>query len=332
MSSIDPAMKADGEPAAGLARPALSRWLLPNLALPALIIVLALVTGLVEPRFFSASNLENLARQMVPLMIASVGQAVAIISGGLDLSIAAVMSLAGVVGILLMNDMGIAAGILAMILTGTLVGSVAGWVIAYLKTPPLIVTLGMMSIAQAVALILSNGIPIYRVPSPFVDAVGFGSVAGIPSMVLIGLGTLALGWIILRRTIFGRYVYAMGSSHSATTKSGIDVRWYTMLVYALAGTTSGIGAIVMTAWTSAAQPLSAPNLTLESVAAVVLGGVALAGGSGGILNVIYGVIILGMLSNAMNMMGISAYYQMLAVGVVIILAVALDRFRRATGY
>lgn len=299
-----------------------------DLALPIFIVMLALTAGAIEPRFFIWSNFENLARQIAPLAIASTGQAFAIISGGLDLSIAAVMSLAGVAGITALPHVGIGGCIAVMLLTGGLAGLASGFIIAYLKTTPLIVTLGMMSIAQAIALILSNGVPIYNVPDALTDTVGFGNVLGIPSTVVISSVTMIVGWFLLRRTIFGRYIYAIGSSRSATEKSGIDVRFYTMLVYAVAGVTSGVGALVMTAWVGAAQPVAAPTLTLQSLAAVVLGGVALTGGSGSMLQVFYGVLILGMLSNAMNMIGISDFYQTLAVGIVIILAVILDRVRR----
>ncbi|MFT3732124.1 MAG: ABC transporter permease [Hyphomicrobium sp.] len=300
-----------------------------DLVLPIFIVLLALTAGAIEPRFFSWSNFENLARQIAPLAIASTGQAFAIISGGLDLSNAAVMSLAGVAGITALPHVGIGGCIAVMLLTGGLAGLASGFIIAYFRTTPLIVTLGMMSIAQAIALILSNGVPIYNVPDALTDTIGFGQVFGIPSTILIASSTMIAGWFLLRRTIFGRYVYAIGSSRSATEKSGIDVRFYTMLVYLVAGLTSGIGALVMTAWVGAAQPVAAPTLTLQSLAAVVLGGVALTGGSGSMLQVFYGVLILGMLSNAMNMIGISDFYQTLAVGVVIILAVILDRFRRS---
>lgn len=304
------------------------RFRLGDLVLPAFIVGLALIAGFVEPRFFTLSNMENLARQMVPLAIVSVGQAFAIIGGGLDLSIAAVMSLAGVAGIKSVPVVGVAGGIAVMVLTGAAAGLASGFVIGYLRTTPLIVTLGMMSISQAVALILSNGVPIYNVPESMSDVIGFSTVFGIPVIVLIGGSTMAAGWLLLRKTVFGRYVYAIGSSRSAAEKSGVDVRLYTMLVYVLAGIAAGIGAVVLTAWVGAAQPVAAPTLTLQSLAAVVLGGVALTGGSGGMLQVLYGVLILGMLSNAMNMIGISDFYQTLAVGVVIILAVILDRFRR----
>jgi ribose transport system permease protein len=139
----------------------------------------------------------------------------------------------------------------------------------------------------------------------------------------------ATAGLVLRHTVFGRHVYAVGSSLSAATKSGINVKMTTILTYAASGLCAAIGSVVLTAWVGSAQPVAAPNLTLESLAAVVLGGVALTGGAGGIRQVVYGVVILSMLSNIMNMVGVSAYYQTLVIGVVIILAVILDRLRTA---
>ena len=300
-------------------------------ALPAVILLIFVGTGLAEPRFVSAANAANLASQIAPLLILSIGQAVAIIGGGIDLSLASVMSLAGVVGALAMHQWGVPVGITVMVTTGLLTGSISGIIIAYLRTTPLIVTLGMMSITQAVALILANGVPIYDLPESFTGTIGFGTVGGIPATALIGAGLLLILWAALRRTVFGRYLYAIGSNRSAAEKSGIDVALHTMLAYAISGMCAGIAGVVMTAWTSAAQPVAEPTLTLQSLAAVVLGGVTLTGGSGGMIHVVYGVLILGLLANAMNLLGISAYYQILAVGVVIILAVVLDRLRHRTG-
>ncbi len=301
---------------------------LTDFTLPLLIVALALVAGVIQPRFFSASNLENLGRQIVPLLILSVGQAFAIISGGLDLSLSSVLSLSGVAGVLLMEPLGTIGGGLAMPLVGTACGLASGAIIAYLGTNPLIVTLAMLSVTQALALILANGVPIYDVPSSFIDSIGFASIGGIPVTVMIALCVLAGGWILLRRTIFGRYVYAVGSNIAATQRSGIDVKLTTMMVYAVSGLCAGVGGVVLTAWTASAQPIAVPSLTLQSLAAVVLGGVALTGGSGGLLQVVWGVLILGMLSNILNLIGVSAYYQTLAIGVVILLAVVLDQLRR----
>lgn len=296
--------------------------------LPAFIVLLIVVVTLIEPRFLTGGNMANLGTQIAPLMILAVAQAFAIISGGLDLSLSSVLSLSGVVGVLAMPFVGVVGGVILMPIVGLSVGLVSGAIIAYLRTSPLIVTLGMASVAQACALILANGVPIYDVPPTLVENIGFATFWGVPVNTVIAFAVLLLSALLLKRTIFGRYIYAMGSNRSAATKSGVNVPFYTMLVYGVSGFIAGIGAIVVTSWVSAAQPTAEPALTLQSIAAVVLGGVALTGGSGGMLHVFYGILILGMLSNAMNMVGISSYYQILAVGVVIILAVVLDRLRR----
>jgi len=296
--------------------------------LPLVIVVIAVVAGIVQPRFFTADNMLNLARQAVPLMILSLGQAIAILRGGLDLSLASVMSLAGVAGVVAMQHLGIAPGLVVMVVTGVTTGLVSGFIIAYFRTTPLVVTLGMLSVAQAIALITSGGVPIYDVPQAYVQAVGFESLAGLPVTVWIAIAMAAASSLLLNRTVFGRYLYAIGSSPTAAANSGVDVRLYTLLVYVLCGFCAAVGAVVLTAWVGSAQPIAAPNITLESLAAVVLGGVALTGGSGGVRQVFLGVLVLSMLSNVMNMIGVSAYFQTLAVGIVIILAVIMDRIRR----
>ncbi|NYT68670.1 ABC transporter permease [Pusillimonas noertemannii] len=296
--------------------------------LPALIVLIALVAGAIEPRFLSVDNFMNLARQLVPLLIISIGQAFTIMRGGLDLSMSSVLSLAGVAGVILMPDIGIVAGVSAMLLVGAIAGLTSGAIIAWFRTSPLVVTLGMLSVTQALALMLSNGVPIYDVPPPYVDSIGFGTFVGLPIMVWIALILAIVAALVLRHTIFGRYVYALGSSESAAAKSGVNVRLYTILVYGVSGLCAGIGAIVLTAWVSSAQPIAAPSLTLQSIAAVVLGGVALTGGRGTIWQVFLGVLVLSLLSNVMNITGVSAYFQTLIVGIVIIIAVILDRFRR----
>jgi len=299
-----------------------------KLSLPLFILFMVAVTTAIEPKFISLNNLANLARQITPLLIVSAAQSIAVIGGGLDLSLAAVMSLAGVVGIKTMMAHGIVIGVLAMIASGALAGVANGLIIGYLNTAPFIVTLGMLSVAQAFALMLSGGVPLYSVPDKFVNAIGFANIAGIPVAIFIGGAVAAIGWFILKKSVLGRYIYAVGSNRNAANNSGLDVKKCVLIIYTLAGAAAGVCAIVMTSWTGAAQPIAAPELSLQSVAAVILGGVSLAGGSGSILQVIYGVVILGTLSNAMNMIGISAYFQTLAVGVVIIVAVILDRARR----
>jgi ribose transport system permease protein len=200
--------------------------------------------------------------------------------------------------------------------------------IAYQRTSPFIVTLGMSSVASAVALILAHGVPIYTVPPELTATIGFGHFLGLPVSFEIAIAMLLTGSFLLKRTVFGRYVYAIGSNKSAAIRSGVNVSFYTMLVYALAGFSTGVASIILTSWVGAAQPVAEPDMTLRSIAASVLGGIALTGGSGGMSHVLYGCIVLGALSNSLTLVGVSSFYQILAVGIVIIVAVMLDRVRR----
>lgn len=313
----------------GKAKKPVLRMALQHLGLPAVIVLLGLVTGIVEPRFWSPENLLNLSRQLAPLLILSVGQAFAVISGGLDLSLAAVLGLSGVYGVLVMNEFGLVAGIVTMLVTGLVVGLVNGSLITRFNVSPLVITLGTLSICRGLALMASAGLPLYEMPSSFIDIFGYGSVAGVPAPAIIAVATLLAGAFVLRKTIFGRYVYAIGSKEPAAYSSGINVRLYKTMVYGLSGLTAGIGAVVLTAWVNSAQPMAASNMELQSIAAVVLGGIALTGGSGTMLNALYGVIILGMLSNSLNMMGVSSFMQTLVIGLVIVAAVILDKLRRS---
>jgi ribose transport system permease protein len=316
------------EPSPSIAKLRLRAASIGEFIMPAFIVVYVIVIGAIEPRFLSLNNFDNLASQIAPLLIMTVGQAFTIISGGLDLSMAAVMSLAGVVGILMVPLVGAWGAVAVMIAVGAATGLVTGYMIAYQKTSPFIVTLGMTSIATAIALILAHGVPIYLVPEELTSDIGFGHALGLPISFLIALALLGIGAFLLRRTAFGRYVYAVGSNRSAALRTGVNVALHTMIVYGVAGFASGVAGVVLTSWVSAAQPAAEPDMTLKSIAAAVLGGVTLTGGSGGMRHVLYGCIILGALSNSMTMIGVSSYYQILAVGIVIIVAVMLDRVRR----
>jgi ribose/xylose/arabinose/galactoside ABC-type transport system permease subunit len=295
--------------------------------LPLLVIAIAITTGLREPHFWSIANAQNLARQSAPLQIVVIGQLFALLSGGLDLSVASVMACSGVVGILALPYVGLACALAVMILTGMLFGLGNGALIVGFSVSPFIVTLGMLSVAKGLALLLTGGLPLYAVPEPLVDVVGFGTILGVPISSIVAFVAMLAGAFVLRSTIFGRHVYATGSSEAAARNSGVRVRRVRLAVYAISGAASGLAAIVMTSWVSAAQPLAGEGMELQSIAAVVVGGVALAGGSGTMLQAFYGVLILALLSNALNMAGVSSFLQVLVVGVVILLAVIVDRVR-----
>jgi ribose/xylose/arabinose/galactoside ABC-type transport system permease subunit len=295
--------------------------------LPLLVIAIGVLTGLREPHFWSIANAQNLARQLAPLQIVVIGQLFALLSGGLDLSVASVMACSGVVGILALPHVGLGGALAVMILTGLAFGLANGMLIVGFSVSPFIVTLGMLSVARGLSLLLTGGLPLYSVPDALVDTLGFGSVFGVPISSIVAFGAMLVCAFVLRNTIFGRHVYAVGSNEIAARNSGVRVGRVRLAVYAISGAASGLAAIVMTAWVSAAQPLAGEGLELQSVAAVVVGGVALAGGSGNMLQAFYGVLVLGLLSNALNMAGVSSFLQVLVIGIVILLAVIVDRLR-----
>jgi ribose transport system permease protein len=328
MSPGETAPAEDHVRSASTTRP--SGWgRLRDFVLPIFIALLAILTGIVEPRFWTAENLLNLSRQIAPLLILSVGQAFVVIGGGLDLSIAASLALSGVYGVLVMNAYGLVPGVITMLVTGAVVGFVNGSIITRFQVSPLIVTLGMLSVCQGLALMATGGLPLYDVPGPFIDIFGYGVVLGLPVPAVLAVATLLAAALLLRYTILGRYIYAIGSSPAAAYSSGVDVASVSRMSYIMAGLSAGIAAIVLTAWVSSAQPLAGAGLELRSIAAVVLGGIALTGGSGSMLHALYGAIILGMMSNSLNMMGVSSFMQTLVIGIVIVVAVILDKLRRA---
>jgi len=322
----------DPLPAAGSGAGAPRKIALQNLVLPAVIVAMMVVTGAIEPRFWSSENLLNLSRQLAPLMILSVGQALAVIGGGLDLSLAAVLGLSGVYGIMAMRHVGVGGGIAAMLATGAAFGLANGLIITRFQVSPFIVTLGTLSIGRGLALMASAGLPLYDVPDRFIDGFGYGTLLGIPVPAVIAVATLLVGASLLRFTIFGRYLYAIGSSPAAAFSSGVPVSRYLILCYVLSGVTGSIGAVALTAWVNAAQPMAASGLELQSLAAVVVGGIALTGGAGSMINAFYGALILGMLANSLNMVGVSSFMQTLVIGVVIVVAVILDRLRRGKSF
>lgn len=269
----------------------------------------------------------NLGKQMIPLLLVSLGQSFTVLNAGLDLSVSSTVSAAGVVGVLAMPIVGVPVGIGIIVLMGGIIGLINGYLIGYIKLSPLIVTLGMMSIASGFALLFAGGVPIYEVPESLVTIIGYGATLKIPNMVWIGIFATVIIGFVLHKSMFGRYVFAVGSNENAAYLAGVNVPKIRLLVYTVCGLMAGIASVVIVAWIGAAQPNAVPTLTLESLAAVVLGGVALTGGRGNLLQVLYGVFILAILNNAMTMLGISSFYQIIAVGVVIISAVVVDKFR-----
>ncbi|MFQ5912696.1 MAG: ABC transporter permease [Nitrospinota bacterium] len=294
--------------------------------LPIVIVILGVVFTYAQPRFFSQANLINVARQGSFLAIAACAQMFPILSGGFDLSVGSIFALVSVIMAQLTLDVGMAWGITVALFAACLVGLFNGLVISTFRVSPFVVTLGTLSAVRGVALILANGQPIFGLPKHF-SFLGAGYVGAIPIPIIVGAAVFFVGYILLRWTRFGRYMYAIGGNEEAARVSGIHIKRYTTLAYVVCALLSGIAGAVLSSRVRSGQPTLGEGMELQSIAAVVIGGVALGGGAGTLPGVLYGTIILSVIQNGLNLMNVSTYLQYIVIGMIITLAVVFDRLR-----
>lgn len=275
--------------------------------------------------FLSTANLINIARQVSINAIIAVGMTCVILSGGIDLSVGAVMALTGTLTAGLMVA-GIPAefSIFIGLAAGVLFGTANGFFVAYAKMPPIIVTLATMGIARGLALIYTGGYPVGGLPDWF-EFFGRGSVFGIQMPILIVMMIFVLAYIVLDHTPIGRYIYAIGGNEEATRLSGVRVPRYKLVVYAISGLTAAIAGLVLTSRLMSGQPNAGVSFELDAIAAVVMGGTSINGGRGSIIGTLVGALMLGVLNNGLNMMGVSPYLQNIIKGLIILLAIYISR-------
>ncbi len=297
----------------------------PNLMLPLIIVVVALLTTIIQPRFFTLFNFQNLLIQASFLAILAFGQTFVMLTRNFDLSVAANAAIVGVVTAMTINQYGIAFGILAGLLLGVVIGLINGLLVAYSMVPSLIVTLGMMTILRGLGLLITNGEPVTGLPPAFREIV-VSFIGPIPQVVLIVCVLLAVSYYVLTQTVFGRHIYAKGGNEEAAKLTGINVRKIDISVFVISGLAAAIGGILLASRVNSGQPTIAEGLELEAIAAVAIGAVSLSGGAGSIINVAFGVLLLALLNNVMNLIGISSYVQDIALGVVLVLAVSSIKF------
>ncbi|ANW49092.1 ABC transporter permease [Burkholderia pseudomallei] len=278
--------------------------------------------------FLSAANLENVLRQVSINAIIGVGMTCVILTGGIDRSVGSVMALSGTLaaGLLVAGANG-AAALAAGIGVGVALGAANGLFVAFAGMPPIIVTLATMGIARGLALIYTGGYPIDGLPD-WVRFFGSGKVLGGQMPVLTMLAVYALAWLMLERMPFGRYVYAIGGNEHATRLSGVRVSRVKLAVYTFAGLTSALAALVLTGRLMSGQPNAGGGFELDAIAAVVMGGTSIAGGRGSIVGTLVGALLLGVLNNGLNMIGVNPYVQNVIKGAIILLAIYIGRERR----
>ena len=297
-----------------------------HIGMPAVLVIMVIVFGSINPNFYSLTNIANVSRQISPLALISIGQTFAILSAGIDLSVGSLLALVSVVCAQQMLTFGLAGGIVAGILAGCLAGLVNGLLIAKARVPAFIATLGMLVAARGAALTLSGGLPIAGLPHTFL-VVGAGHLGPVPIPIAIVAGAVVVAHVVLSRTRFGRYVYAMGSNEEAAVLSGVNVARHKILVYVVSGLFAGIAGVVLTSRVISGQPTLGEVQELYSIAAVVIGGGKITGGVGGIGKTLMGVLVLGILGNGLNLIQVSSYVQNIVIGAIIIAAVYIDSAR-----
>jgi ribose/xylose/arabinose/galactoside ABC-type transport system permease subunit len=300
-----------------------------SLGLIAVIVLMAIVFSILNPNFYSETNLRNVARQTAILGIVACGQTMVILSGGFDLSVGMVIGLISVVGSTVMSDYGLGPGLLAGLAAGAAVGALNGVMVAKAGLPPFIATLATFSAARGLALILSGGLPITDMPTSF-SVLGAGQIFTLPLPAVIAAVVFIVCALLMKRTRFGRYIYAIGGNEDAALYAGVPVARYKMAVWSLHGLLVGLAAMVLTSRAVSGHATLGEGMELESIAATVIGGTALGRGRGGIFNTFLGVLAMGILTNGLNLINVSTYYQMVAIGIIIAGAVYIDqlRFRR----
>jgi ribose transport system permease protein len=295
-----------------------------------LLVILSVLFSAWRPEFLSAANLTNVALQIAVLTIVALGMTLVILTEGIDLSLGAVLGLAGVVmGLVLVAGHPLAAAIGAAIAVGVAFGLANGAMIAWAGMPPFIVTLGTMGVAHSIAMVLTQGNSVTGLPAQ-VRWFNEGFVLGVPVPLAATAALFVVTWLLLYHTRFGRYVFAIGGNRRALTLAGVRVPLYLIAVYVFAGAMAAAAAFVMTARMNAAHPTIALGLEFDAIAAVVLGGTSFEKGRGGILGTLAGAAAVGVLRNGLNLAGVSAEWQVVAIGVVIIAGVALDSVRGRT--
>jgi ribose transport system permease protein len=292
-------------------------------------LVLCAVLWILTPHFLTVSNLLNVAQQTAINAVIAVGLTFVIISGGIDLSVGSVVAFSGVVlASLLANAVPLPLAILGGLAVGFACGLANGLLITFGRLPPFIATLGMMSVARGGALLYTDGRPISGFGENF-RWLATGEIGFVPMPVVVMGVVYLVAHFVLRRTPFGRYVFAIGGNEEAALLSGVRVRLHKTAVYGVCGLLSAAAATVLTARLNSAQPIAGINYELDAIAATVIGGSSLMGGQGSVAGTLIGALIMGVLRNGLNLLGVSSFIQQVVIGAVIIIAVLIDTaFRR----
>lgn len=298
------------------------------------LIVLVIVLGSTESGFFAVGNVQNVLETNAPLFLVSIGILFTLISAGFDLSVGSMMAVSGWMLVIFINDMHLnplLAIVLAVLFCGAVGAVLNGISIGVLKLNFFVTTLAALILLQGIIEVASGDVTT-PISSSFLSTLGNGTVGTVPISFLICVGALIVGWFVLRKTTFGRAVYSVGGNPEAARLSGVSVSWTLVGVYAFSGLCSGLAGVVAAGRLSAATPTAGGAIELTSAAAVLLGGASLAGGVGKLAGMTCGVLVLAVLANGINLLGLSAYWQDVVTGAVLLIAILLDRAHKSGSF
>jgi len=298
----------------------------PGLVLAVVVVFIAL--SFISPYFLTATNLLNVAKALVIVGIAAVGETLVIIAGGFDLSIGSTMAAAGMLAAYMLDSgFGVAAAFCAAIGLGMSIGATNGVLISYFRINPLIATLAMLAIIRGLAFVISNGREIVITNQTWLN-LGTGKLAGIPYIVLILVLVYLAFLLLLPRSTFGRYIYAIGSNARAARLAGISTQRWRLLIYITCGATAALAGLMLAARTGNARPAAAMGFELDVITAVILGGASLKGGRGTLLGTAIGLILLFMINNGLTLAQVPSFWQQVVKGGILLAAVLYDELRR----
>lgn len=301
-----------------------------NLGIILGLLVLCIVISVINPNFLTSNNLLNVLRQTSTNLYLALAMTMIIILGGIDLSVGSIMAVVGVVTTALIAQFSapVYLAVAAGVAVGILVGAMNGYVVATTVIPPFIVTLATMNIARGAAYVLTDGKPV-RVMSDSFNNIGSGYVGGIIPMPVVYLVIiLLLCYLIMNKTKLGRYMYAVGGNAEAAKFAGINIKKVKFFAYTFSGLMASVAGIVLASRMFSGQPTAGNGAELDAIAAVVLGGTSMTGGSGRIGGTVIGALIIGILSNGLNLMGVSSFWQYIVKGIVILVAVYADVIKK----
>jgi ribose/xylose/arabinose/galactoside ABC-type transport system permease subunit len=308
-------------------RAQLIRQILLQWGLLIFLIVLLVVFSILEPRFATLTNLQNVMRQAAPLALLASGQAVVLIAGGVDVSVGSVIALTSVCMVSTVWFAGVIPGILVAILVGGMIGAVNGSIIAIWSVNAFVVTLAMMTTIRGLALYSTGGIPLYGDIPDSMLFLGNGHIGPVPFAVFVSIIGFGLLYYFLRLTPAGRQTYALGGNREAARLAGIKTKPITILAYTISGLFAGAAGAVLTSRGGIGAPNMGTGRELDAIAAAVIGGVAFGGGEGRVMGIILGVLILSIIKNGLNLFNVSSFVQLIVIGIIIVAAIVVDQYR-----